>query len=256
MYADTHCHLDFDGLSGRIDGLIEEMTAASVEMVVVPSVAASGWGRLVALCQRDKRFFYALGLHPYFIEAHEVSDVLLLDDQLDSLMSSENSRLVAIGEIGLDATRPDIDKQLVLLEKQLGLAEKYKLPVILHVRKLHSQLAGLLKQYVLVGGVIHAFSGSYELMMSYIDLGFKIGVGPVITWRSATKTRAAIAKAPLSSLVLETDSPDMYVEGIEKSKASPLDVIQVFNALALIRPESESDLLAEIWLNSMCLFNK
>ena len=225
-------------------------------MVVVPSVSASNWDDVISICDKDERFFYALGLHPYFINSHDVSDVVTLDNNLNDLMASSNSSLVAIGEIGLDATRPDMDKQIVLLEMQLELAEKYKLPVIVHIRKMHSQLLVILRKYSLVGGVIHAFSGSYELMMAYIALGFKVGVGPVITWRSSTKTRSAIERAPLSSLVLETDAPDMYVEGLEKTKASPLDVIKVFGVLSGLRSESEIDLEKQIWSNSVSLFNK
>lgn len=232
------------------------MDLSQLVMVVVPSVCASRWEKVISLCGKDGRFCYGLGLHPYFIENHDFSDVSILEQKITNLIGVGNSGLVAIGEIGLDATRPNVDKQILLLEMQLKLAEKYKLPVILHVRKLHSQLVAILKKYSLVGGVIHAFSGSYELMMSYIGLGFKIGVGPVITWRSSTKTQSAIKKAPLESLVLETDAPDMFVEGDDKAKASPLDVIKVFDVLSALRAESRVDLQKQILINSTELFNK
>lgn len=256
MFADTHCHLDFESFDGRIESIKLKMDQSSLEMIVVPSVSVSNWDKVISLSGRDKRFMYALGLHPYFIQEHQLSDVSLLDEKLSGLLFEGDSRLVALGEIGLDATRPDIKKQLELLEMQLSLAEKHKLPVILHIRKLHSQLIDILKKYTLVGGVVHAFSGSFELMMRYVDLGFMIGVGPVITWETATKTRSAVAKAPLSSLLLETDSPDMYVGGKDKSKACPLDVIEVFHTLSAIRVESKAELMDEIWSNSMRFFSK
>lgn len=256
MFADTHCHLDFEGFSGRLEGLKGAMTEECLAMVVVPSVAVSNWNNIVDLCDKDERFFYALGLHPYFIEDHKISDVLALEEKMSVLSAIKGAGLVAVGEIGLDATQPDIDKQLKLFEMQLGLAQKYKLPVIVHVRKLHSLVISTLKKFSLVGGVVHAFSGSYELMMSYINLGFKIGVGPVITWGTSNKTRAALVKAPVSSLVLETDAPDMFVAGIDKSQASPLDVMRVFSVLNEMRPESRCDLMEHLWANSLHLFNK
>lgn len=256
MFADTHCHLDFESFSVGIERLKCEMSKNFLEMVVVPSISASNWDKVISLCGQDERFFFALGLHPYCIEEHKFSDVMALENKLSVLMEAKTGGLVALGEVGLDATRPDIEKQVELFEMQLCLAEKYKLPVIVHVRKLHNQVIELLKRYALVGGVIHAFSGSYELMLRYINLGFKIGVGPVITWASSGKTRSAIMKAPLEYIVLETDAPDMYVAGIDKSQASPIDVIKVFEVLNEIRPESDSELRESLWVNSIQLFSR
>ena len=232
------------------------MSDRGVGMLVVPSVKSEAWSKVVELCSVDNRFFFGLGLHPYFIESHQSECVTKLALQISRLKEEGSKKLVAIGEIGLDVTRPDFERQVRLFEAQLELAERYALPVIIHVRKAHAEALLSLKKYNLVGGVVHAFSGSFELMMNYIKLGFKIGVGPVITWPKSFKTKASISKAPLSALVLETDSPDMYVLGAKSGQGSPLDVCNVFDELKRIRSESGEFLESSIWQNSVQLFIK
>lgn len=254
MYADTHCHLDFDLLRDRVSLILAEMSVRGLGFVVIPGVTLSGFVGVEKLCQQDKRLFMALGLHPYFIEMHAEKDLAELEDFLCHLLRKDESRLVAIGEIGLDATCPDIDKQIRLFDAQLALAKKYQLPVIVHSRKCNEQMFSCLERVELIGGVIHAFSGSYELLMRYVRLGFKIGVGPVITWPTATKTREAISRAPLDSLVLETDAPGMHVAGVSAQKAGPFDVLLVYQALLAIRPESGEIIRDSLWRESKRLF--
>lgn len=255
MLADTHCHLDFEALNSRLASLRLSLSERDVGMLVVPSARSETWLKVIELCSTDSRFYFGLGLHPYFIEYHQNECVSKLALEIARMKEEGCKKLVAIGEIGLDFTRPDSGKQIKLFEAQLEIAEKYALPVIIHVRKAHAEALFSLKKYNLVGGgVVHAFSGSLELMMNYIKLGLKIGVGPVITWPTSFKTKASISKAPLSALVLETDSPDMYVSGAEFGQGSPLDVCEVFEELKKIRPESGDILESSLWQNSVQLF--
>lgn len=254
MLADTHCHLDFNELSSRLECLLLEMDMYRVGMLVVPSVQSDTWSKVIDICFKDSRFFFALGLHPYAIDHHTDECLLRLSYMISKLKSDGVDKLVAIGEIGLDFTRPNPKKQMGLFEAQLKLAEKYRLPVIIHVRKAHAEVLAALKRYELVGGVVHAFSGSYELMMSYVSLGLKIGVGPVITWPTSFKTKISIAKAPISSLVLETDSPDMSISGVKPGQGSPLDVCRVFAELKELRSETGDMLKKTLWQNSVNLF--
>lgn len=256
MFADTHCHLDFEVLHSQLTILRAAMSERGVGMLVVPSVKSKTWSKVIGVCALDNRFYFGLGLHPYFINQHKTDCVYKLDLAISKQKKDSCKKLIGVGEIGLDFTLPDHQKQINLFEVQLALAEKYKLPVIIHVRKAHAEALKSLKKYNLVGGVVHAFSGSFELMMNYIDLGLKIGVGPVITWPTASKTRASIAKAPLDSLVLETDSPDMFVSGGKSGQGSPLEVCDVFMALNKIRSEAQGFLEYSLWQNSVQLFIK
>ncbi len=254
MFADTHCHLDFPELSSKLLSLQDEMTNKRLGMIIIPSVARKNWSNVVEICDQDNRFFFGLGLHPYYIDNHEISDASHLAREVSNFKKEKSDKLVAVGEIGLDFTCPNKEKQIGLFEAQLAIAEEYELPVIIHTRKAHAETLRSLKKYNLVGGVVHAFSGSFELMMGYVDQGLKIGVGPVITWPTSTKTRNAIMKAPLDVLLLETDSPDMAVAGVEKGFGSPVNVREVFSELNKIRNESESRLESVLWESSIQLF--
>ena len=92
------------------------------------------------------------------------------------------------------------------------------------------------------GGIIHAFSGSYQQACQYIDLGFKLGIGGTITYPRAEKTLKAIKRVPLTSLVLETDAPAMPLYGFQGQDNSPLQLINVFQALTNIRLESSTEI--------------
>jgi TatD DNase family protein len=254
MFADTHCHLDFKELASQLETIQMGMYQRSLGMLVVPSVERKSWPEVIDICLKDERFFFGLGLHPYFIDRHEVEDLSVLANEIERLKKEKSNKLVAVGEIGLDFTRPSIEKQINLFEAQLALAGRYKLPVIIHTRKANAETLASLKKYNIVGGVIHAFSGSFELMMSYIDQGLKIGVGPVITWPSASKSRDAVSRAPIDSLVLETDAPDMSVTGVVRGSGSPLNVCDVFDVLANIRAETKFRLEQALWKNSAELF--
>jgi len=254
MYADTHCHLDFAVFRDRLPEILGEMSARDLGFVVIPAVALSSFAGIEKLCQQDERLFMGLGLHPYFIEQHADEDLAGLESALSHFLDKQECRLVAVGEIGLDGSCPDLDKQVRLFRAQLALAEKYRLPVIVHARKCNEQMFRCLREVQLVGGVIHAFSGSYELLMRYVRLGFKIGVGPVITWPSAHKTRDAIARAPLDALVLETDAPGMRVADMAEDEVGPCDVLRVFQVLLNLRTETEELIQNSLWLESQRLF--
>jgi TatD DNase family protein len=248
-FADTHCHLDFPFFEDCLASILAACRRKSINMMVVPSVDRASWGAV----QRISVFegiYPAYGLHPLFIKGHDEADILALECQLQ-----EAPEVVALGEIGLDSTAGLDDRQSHFFEAQLEMASRFYLPVIIHARGRHSQVLACLKKYDLVGGVLHAYSGSFEQLMQYVHLGFKIGVGGVITWPRSNKSRVAIAKAPLSSLVLETDSPDMgvYLDD-KKHDSTPLHVINIFKVLCQIRSESPEEIASSLWNNSVSLF--
>ncbi len=178
--------------------------------------------------------FAALGLHPIVIEQH--SDDCL--EQLQQALDKRPQKLVAVGEIGLDLYRddPQFDKQERLLEAQLKLAKRYELPVILHSRRTHDKLAMHLKRHALPRtGVVHGFSGSVQQAERFVQLGYKIGVGGTITYPRASKTREVMAQLPLDSLLLETDAPDMPLNGFQGQPNRPEQVVRVFDVLCELR---------------------
>lgn len=151
---------------------------------------------------------------------------------------------------------PLFDLQQRVLIAQLKLAKQYDRPVILHSRKSHDQLAAILRRYpVPACGVIHGFAGSLSQAQAFIKLGYSIGVGGTITYERANKTRQAIAQLPLTSLVFETDAPDMPVSGFQGEPNRPERIQWIFQSLCELRHESPDEIAQQLYINSLSLFN-
>lgn len=128
--------------------------------------------------------------------------------------------------------------------------ETLRSAVILHSRRTHDKLAMHLKRHDLpCTGVVHGFSGSLQQAERFVQLGYKIGVGGTITYPRASKTRDVIAKLPLASLLLETDAPDMPLNGFQGQPNRPEQAVRVFDVLCELRPEPEDE-IAEVLLNN------
>ncbi|TCI02846.1 TatD family deoxyribonuclease [Corallincola luteus] len=253
VLVDSHCHLDLDPFSADLALVIRRAQAAGVTRLVVPAVSAKRWPALLALAEQYAPIYIALGLHPYFQAEHSEPDLLLLE----SLLAQRHPKVVAVGECGLDWVIADADraKQQTLLEQQWLLAEKFELPVILHVRKAHPELLSLLKaKPAQKGAVIHAFSGSLQLANDYIQHGCLLGIGGVITYPRAAKTRAAVAALPLSKLLLETDAPDMPLAGFQGQRNEPARVVQVAESLAALKQLPLADIYSQTGANATQLF--
>jgi TatD DNase family protein len=135
---------------------------------------------------------------------------------------------------------------MAIFIQQLQIANDFSLPVILHHRRSHNDLIKVLKQQGFKwGGIIHAFSGSLHEAHTYIELGFKLGVGGVITYPRARKTREVVSQLPLDALVLETDAPDMPPMGLQGLRNSPQNLILILNELSLLRQQSTEDIIKQ-----------
>jgi TatD DNase family protein len=249
---DTHCHLDFSCFGDDFAAQLGMCHQAGVAKLILPSIGPSNWPRVSDLCSAYAGIYFALGLHPFFLKQNSLEVLTDLADRLNT----RSDKCVAIGECGLDSM---IDVDHILQERcfafQIDLAMQHKLPLIIHSRKTHTRVIAMCKHHQFEGtGVIHAFSGSYEQAKQFIDLGFKLGVGGGVTYLRANKTRNAIARLPLNCLVLETDAPDMPINGQQGELNHPQYLPQIFNQLALLRHEQPGILAKTIWDNSCQLF--
>lgn len=251
---DTHCHFDFPPFTGHETESLARAAQAGVGQIIVPAVAADYFPRVLALAEYYEALYAAVGLHPMFIEHHDEQSL----QQLTVCLQQHHPKLVAVGEIGLDLYRqnPQFAHQQALLEVQLQLAKRYDLPVILHSRRTHDKLAMLLKKHQLPRtGVIHGFAGSLQQAQRFVQLGYKIGVGGTITYPRASKTRQVIASLPLSALLLETDAPDMPLNGYQGQANRPEQAAQVFAELCQLRSESPEVIAAALLANTQQLFS-
>ena len=252
-FIDTHCHFDFPPFTGHETQSLARAAQAGVEQIIVPAVQATRFTAVLQLAQQHTPLYAALGLHPIVIAQH--SDAAL--EQLALHLSQRPAKLVAIGEIGLDLymEHPQFDRQRYFLDAQLRLARDYDLPVILHSRRTHDKLAMHLRRIALPRcGVVHGFAGSLQQAQAFIAAGYAIGVGGTITYPRASKTRNAIARLPLSSLLLETDAPDMPINGFQGEPNRPERVSLVWQSLCQLRTESPEQIAETIAATSERLF--
>lgn len=252
MYLiDSHCHLDFEQFDVDRDDVLAHCEILGIKTIIIPGVTADNWNRLLDLCEQSPLLLPALGLHPMFMSQHRPEHL----KQLSNLIKKYN--VVAIGEIGLDFYLADEDKdaQINLFTEQLKIAQDVQLPVLLHVRKAHDQTISLLKKHPVVGGIVHAFSGSRQQAEQYQKLGFLFGVGGAITHPQATRLRRLISELPLSHLVLETDSPDMPLSGMQGQRNTPENIPLILDALAQIRPESREVIVSVTTNNCLTLIS-
>lgn len=252
-YIDTHCHFDFPPFTGDEAASLQRAHDAGVGKIIVPATEAANFSRVMALAENFPALYAALGLHPIVVELHNDESLA----QLETLLADRPEKLVAIGEIGLDLYRddPQFERQQYLLEAQLRLAKRYDLPVILHSRRTHDKLAQHLKRHNLPRtGVVHGFAGSLQQAERFVQLGYKIGVGGTISYPRASKTRDVMAQLPLSALVLETDAPDMPLNGYQGEPNRPERIQEVFAHLCSLRSEPPEIIAITLMNNTRDLF--
>lgn len=228
---DTHCHIDVAEFDADRTQVLEAARAAGVAELLVPAVQRATWPHLLALCSADPGLYPALGLHPVYLASHGPGDVAALAEAVSAAPP------VAIGEIGLDWYVAGLDRaqQQRLLEEQLAIAQAARLPVVLHVRKAHDAMLQTLRRYQLRGGICHAFNGSLQQAARYIEMGFHLGFGGMLTFERSNHLRRLATELPLDAIVLETDAPDMTVASHRFERNSPAYLPEVLATLAGLR---------------------
>jgi TatD DNase family protein len=246
---DTHCHLDVAAFDDDRDHVLRRCRAAGVSRLLIPAVDAAGWDHLLDLCRREAGLYPALGLHPVYLDRHREADL----DALERRLAEQPP--TAVGEIGLDYYLDGLDRrrQQALFEAQLEMARNAGLPVILHVRKAHDQVLSTLRRIPVAGGIAHAFNGSVQQAGHYIDLGFKLGFGGMLTFERSNKLRRLARELPLEALVLETDAPDLPPAAHRGGRNSPEYLPECLAALAAARAMEPDDLAAQTTRNAVAV---
>lgn len=214
-WIDTHCHLDAPEFDKDRAAVRARAAGAGVAHCVLPAVGVADFAAVRTLAH-DFGDSYALGIHPLFVGQAQEGDLALLDAEL--ALRKADTRLVAVGEIGLDYFVPALtqsplrERQEHFYREQLLLARKHGLPVILHVRRSADKLLKHLRELAPQDGwrgIAHAFNGSRQQADEFLKLGLKLGFGGAVTFEPARQLRRLAAELPLEALVLETDSPDI-----------------------------------------------
>ncbi len=272
MWIDTHCHLDapeFDLTGPGRAKVRERARQKGVTRCVFPAVEAGNWQAVRELAHQTGDA-YALGIHPLYVPRASETDLADLAELL--IQHRHDPRLVAVGEIGLDFFVPALcapamrDRQLHFYEAQLKLAQRFDLPVILHVRHSADALLKSLRAMVargrpVAGGIAHAFNGSEQQAQAFLNLGFKLGFGGAFTFDTARQLRRLAVSLPLDALVLETDAPDippqwLYVsaqrrqQGQPQGLNTPAELPRIGAELAGLRALSEQEVATQTSRNA------
>lgn len=214
MLIDTHLHLSNEGYD--IDEVILKARNVGVDYLIVSGSDFVDNRSNVELLRYDN-VFLSVGFHPSASRDVKEEDFLFIEN----LINTED-KVVALGEIGLDYHygKQDRDEQIILFERQLDLAEKYNLPVVIHTRDAFLDTYNILKKHN-VKGVIHCFSGSLEVAKMFTDLGFYLGIGGVVTFNNSN-LKEVVKEMGIERVVLETDSP--YLSPFRGKKNEPCNV--------------------------------
>lgn len=225
MYYDSHCHI-YKEYYDDIPSLMQELEYNNIKFVINNGCDKNSNIEVIELISKYNFMYGAIGIHPEAVNSCTDADLKYIEDHLS------DKKIIAIGEIGLDYHygKEDKEKQIRLFEKQLKLAEKYNMPVIVHSRDATLDTINCLKKYK-VKGIIHSFSGSYETASIYIKMGFLLGINGVITFKNAN-LKDVIKRIGLEHVTIETDSPYLAPHPYRGTKNSPKNVIVIVDFLA------------------------
>ena len=233
MLIDTHCHLeekeyeDLDGIINNMDGYM----------------IASGYNdetnlEVIDLVNKYDNVYGVIGIHPEEVNNITDNSFKIIEDNIN------NPKIVGIGEIGLDYyyVKDNKDKQIELFKKQIKLAEKYNKPIVVHSRDAAQDTYNILKD-IKVKCDIHCFSYSYEMACEFVKLGFRLGIGGVLTFKNSKNLKEVVGKLELDNFLLETDSPYLTPEPFRGHKNNPSNVLLVAKKIAEIRNLDYNDVI-------------
>ena len=251
MIIDSHCHIDFEAFDTNRDQVIQRARQLGIRHIIVPAVTAATFYRVKQTCEQYAECHPAYGLHPYFINEHKHQHLDLLEQWL------ELENCIGVGECGLDFYLNDLDKnkQMEFFEAQLTLADKYKLPVIIHSRKATEQVIQTLRKFPELRGMIHSYSGSYEQAIQLIDMGYYLSFGGAITYDRAKRLHSMIERLPLEHLLIETDAPDQPGQGHHGEVNEPCFIDEVINKLAVLCHTSSEKIISTTSATAHRLFS-
>ena len=219
MFTDTHCHIYEEYYD--VDDIMKKINSSNVNRVINNACDFKTSLEVLDLSNKYSNMYCAIGLHPE-------NNLDEIDNVIDLVIKNkDNPNMVAIGEIGLDYyyTKENKKEQIEILCKQLELAEKLNLPVIIHSREATGDMLSILKKFN-VKGVIHCFNGTVEVAKEYIKLGYKLGINGVITFKNC-KLIDVIKTIGVDNVVFETDSPYLAPVPFRGEENNPTHVIDI-----------------------------
>ena len=232
MLIDTHLHIDKENASK----VIKEAQDNNVEVLIVSGCDKKGIIDAVELISQYENLYATVGFHPSEVDTTTIEDLIWLEKIITS-----NKKIIGVGEIGLDYYygKNNKEEQLSLFNKQLELANKLHLPVVIQTRDAFQDTYDSLEKYNLTG-IIHCFSGRLEVANLYMKLGYSLGIGGVVTFKNS-KLPSVVENIPMEKIVLETDSPYLSPEPYRGQVNSPKNIPIIAEKISEIKKISPND---------------
>lgn len=252
MIFDSHAHYDDEAFDNDREELLEGLRAAGVGAVVNVGASLRGVRDTAALAEAYPFVYGAVGIHPDHVD--QLDDAVL--EELKSLCARE--KIVAVGEIGLDYywDKHPRDMQKEWFVRQLALAKETGLPVNIHSREAAKDTFDIMKAEHAgsTGGVIHCYSGSKEMARDYLNLGYYLGVGGVVTFKNARVLKEVVEYAPLDRILAETDCPYLAPAPFRGKRNSSPMISYVLDAIAQIKGISREEAERAAWDNACRMY--
>lgn len=253
MIIDTHTHYDDKAFDADRDSLLKSFPEAGIESVVNIGASIASTKQTLELMKHYPFVYGAAGVHP--------SETAQLDEkQMDWLLKvSSSPKVVAIGEIGLDYywEEPGHSIQKQWFARQMDLARQAKLPVVIHSRDAAKDTLDMMKAENAsdLGGVIHCFSYPLEIAREFLNMGFYLGIGGVLTFNNAKKLKEVVSYMPMDRIVLETDCPYLSPAPNRGKRNSSLNLPYVIKAISELKNISEEEVISATNRNAKELYH-
>ncbi len=249
---DTHAHYDDEAFDEDRKELLQELPTRGIGKVVNVGASLSSCRTTIELMEKYDYIYGAIGVHP--------NETAELNEEYFGWLREQCKRekCVAVGEIGLDYywDEPDRTIQKEWFARQLQLAKELSLPVVIHSRDAAKDTVDIMtaEKASEIGGVIHCFAYTKETAKIFLDMGFYIGIGGVLTFKNAKKLKETVEYIPLDRIVLETDCPYLAPEPNRGKRNSSLNLPYVITALADMKGITEEEVRQAVWKNAHELY--
>lgn len=252
MIFETHAHYDDEQFTEDREEILASMKEGGIGTIVNVGASLASSRISVDLAESHPYIYAAAGIHPDHTGELDESSF----QELRELLQRE--KVVAAGEIGLDYYWDEAPREVqkYWFVRQLYLAEELSLPVIIHSREAAADTMEILKEHAgrLSGGVIHCFSYSREMALEYVKMGFYIGVGGVVTFKNGRKLKETVEAVPLTSLVLETDSPYLAPVPNRGKRNSSLNLPYIAEQIAELKGVTYEQVVEQTEKNARSLY--
>ena len=252
MIIDTHAHYDDEQFDSDREELLKKMQDGGIGLIVNAGSTIESWARIQRLTEEYPFLYGAIGIHPDEVGSLDEDKMAEMERLLDL------EKIVAVGEIGLDYywDKENHDTQKKWFIRQLELARKKDMPVIIHSREAAADTFDIMREHASgMKAVIHCYSYSPEMAREYVKMGYYIGVGGVVTFKNAKKLKEVVEEIPLTSVVLETDCPYLAPEPYRGKRNCSLYLPYVAEKIAQIKGVSVEEVVRQTEKNSRILYN-